>query len=568
MKQRRGRRDYIHDKPYARIVARLAPAVPEARGSDPAVQSARASTPTRRPLAKTDEPETAGRPRGSVKINVVELLGGMLPTEDGQELEDAEIAQHLAAAEAAEAEAGDDPAGAEADASRAGADDAIAGGTAERGPAQHDRAAKPTPDFEDDTLDDLEGRETLRRPRGDRRHPAQDSHRAGAETWQARGMTEAAQQHLPGCGTRRRPGGARHARALGDPVQDRKEPVRFSIFSDGPRPQVTVTRNAAGEFVASKSPLIDEGIANAALGDDDQPRHRASTPASHYAGLRQDVPRDMIMQILKIHAYETDFRQRRAGRRRLRVLLRPEGRGRGIEAPPGELLATSITSGGETHKFYRFRTPDGVVDYYDEKGNTSRKFLMRRPVRGDDVRITSGFGVRRHPAPARAAGCTPASTGHARPARRSWPPATASSRRPAARASTATTSASVTPTATRPPTVTCCASATACAPGVKVRQGQIIGYVGSTGLSSGPHVHFEVLVNSGFVDPMTIQVPRERQLTGRQLADFQKERARIDDLRHLARDDPGRDGGWRAVGCVCQNVADLAHLEKAQRAGA
>ena len=63
-----------------------------------------------------------------------------------------------------------------------------------------------------------------------------------------------------------------------------------------------------------------------------------------------------------------------------------------------------------------------------------------------------------------------------------------------------------------------------------MRQGQIIGYVGSTGLCLGPHVHFEVLVNSSFVDPMSIQVPRERQLAGKQLADFQKERARIDEL--------------------------------------
>ena len=73
---------------------------------------------------------------------------------------------------------------------------------------------------------------------------------------------------------------------------------------------------------------------------------------------------------------------------------------KGIEGGLGELLATSITGGGETHRFYRFRTPDGVVDYYDEQGNTSRKFLMRRPVRGEDVRLTSGFGMRRHPHPA------------------------------------------------------------------------------------------------------------------------------------------------------------------------
>jgi murein DD-endopeptidase MepM/ murein hydrolase activator NlpD len=69
---------------------------------------------------------------------------------------------------------------------------------------------------------------------------------------------------------------------------------------------------------------------------------------------------------------------------------------------------------------------------------------------------------------------------------------------------------------------------------MKVRQGQVIGYVGSTGLSSGPHVHFEVLVNSRFVDPMSIQVPRERKLEGKDLAEFEKERARIDELMHRA----------------------------------
>ena len=215
LKQRLAGREYIHAKPYVRIVGRLT-AVPE---------TYEAAIPPFNPLelyainktaGEGDETETPATAQGSVKINVVELLGGILPTEDGLALDDAEIAQHIAAAEAAEAEAEKIRAGAEADASRAGTDDAIPGGTAAAVPPHTTVLTKPTPDS-DDSLADLEGRETLVVKVGDNDNLRKISHSCRSRQLAGARHDRRCPQHLPGNGTSRRPGGAHYARALADP---------------------------------------------------------------------------------------------------------------------------------------------------------------------------------------------------------------------------------------------------------------------------------------------------------------------------------------------------------------
>jgi murein DD-endopeptidase MepM/ murein hydrolase activator NlpD len=381
--------------------------------------------------------------------------------------------------------------------------------------------------LEEDPADDLAGREVrvIKAQRGDTL--ARTLLRLGAETWQARAMTDAARNALPEGALL--PGQEVHITLVPSVVRaNRMEPIRVSVFGEGHDHKVTVTRNAAGEFVASASP-IDERMIRAEVSDDEQPQASSLYASLHHTAERQGIPPDVILQILKIHAYETDFRQRVRAGDGFEFFFDVRDDERGIEGSLGELLATAVTSAGETHRFYRFRTPDGVVDYYDEQGNTSRKFLMRRPVRGEDVRITSGFGVRRHPilqvpkmhtgvdwACATGTPIMAAGSGVIEEAGRKGEYGNYIRIRHANGYKTAYGHMS--------------RFASGVSEGVKVRQGQIIGYVGATGLASGPHVHFEVLVNSSYVDPMSIQVPRERALSGRQIAEFQKERARIEDL--------------------------------------
>lgn len=522
VRQRRGNREYIVYRLFVRLAARLGPVSKAEAQHVPPLNPLKLYANTA-PVGETDR---QGDEAASVKV--VELLGGVLPAEDGQELTPKEVAELIVRAQATD----EDLAGRLR----------LADGQSPLSPGDMlaERSAKSAPEvaapntsvlsksvFEsDDAADDIEGREVklIKARRGDTL--ARVLARLGAASWQARAMSDAARKELPD--GKLTPGQEMQVTLVPSVVRTNKlEPVRFSVFGEGQEHKVTVTRNAAGEFVASASP-IDTRIFRPERTDD--ATQASSLYASIYdTALRQGVPPDTILQILRIHAYETDFRQRVRPGDAFEFFFDMKEGDKGAERGLGELLATSITSSGETHKFYRFRTPDGTVDYYDEQGNTSRKFLMRRPVRGDNVRITSGFGVRRHPilnvpkmhtgvdwATARGTPIMAAGSGVIEQAGRWGTYGIYIRIRHANGYKTAY------------------GHMLKLAPGVhagvKVRQGQIIGYVGSTGLSSGPHVHFEVLVNNSYVNPMSIHVPRDRQLEGKQLADFQQERLHIDEL--------------------------------------
>ena len=304
----------------------------------------------------------------------------------------------------------------------------------------------------------------------------------------------------------------------------KSEPVEVSLYS-GKKHLVTVTRTEAGTYVASDKPGK-----NSFHGRRNSYPRRATLYQSFYsAGLSQKLPRDTILKLLRIHAFDTDFKRTTQAGDNFEAFFDMRENKEKFENVPNELLYTSITVNGRKRAFFRFRTPDGRIDYYDRSGKNAKKFLMRKPVRGNRIRLASGFGYRMHPVlkvrklhtgtdwagptgtPILAAG-----DGTVVFAGRKGGYGNYIRIRHANGYQTAYAHQHH--------------FAKGMKVGLRVRQGQIIGYIGTTGRSTGPHLHFEVLVNNKFVNAMTIPVPRGRILQGYLLAKFKKERDRISEL--------------------------------------
>jgi murein DD-endopeptidase MepM/ murein hydrolase activator NlpD len=523
VKQRRGAREYTMNKYYARLAARLGPVSRKQAAAVPALNPIKLYADTG-PVEGGDrgEGQEAGAPTRLLELN------GILPNEDGQELDADEVARLVARAQAADEEAGES--GAELLAGRSQR-------LADVLPPQTTALAKTV--YEAEPADDPGVREIapLKVQRGDTL--PRILARLGAQNWQARAMLDATRSVL--AESELQPGYEIRGLALPLPSRPNGELVRFSVFDENGGHRVTVTRNGTGEYVPSAT-RVEDRVAHVAMPDSDQAQDNSLYASFYSLAARHGVPPDLIMQILRIHAPATNFFQKVRVGDGVELFFDLKGEDRGVDGQIGDLLATFVTQGGETRKFYRFRTSDGGMDYYDPDGNTARKFLMRRPVRGQDVRLTSGFGPRMHPLLriqkmhygedwACAAG-TPIMAAGAGIVEEAGPKGENGNYVRVRHANGYKTGYAH-----------MLKFAPGVASGVRVRQGQIIGYVGSTGLSSGPHLHFEVLVRNRFdgtyshVNPRTIPVPNDRQLKGKDLADFKRERARIDDLmrRHPVR---------------------------------
>ena len=147
------------------------------------------------------------------------------------------------------------------------------------------------------------------------------------------------------------------------------DPVKVSVF-DKKAHKVTVARNDSGDYVASDEP-IDVAV-TASLRTSQYPERATLYTSLYHAALSQKIPTEMITRLLRTHSYDADFKRKVRAGDSFEVFFDLKKGEDGRDSKPGELLYTSLTSGGDVRSFYRFRTPDGIVDYYDEQGNSAK----------------------------------------------------------------------------------------------------------------------------------------------------------------------------------------------------
>jgi len=307
----------------------------------------------------------------------------------------------------------------------------------------------------------------------------------------------------------------------------RVQPLRVIVLGESTT-EAVVALSDMGKYVPVDVQSAEPSSAKAAEEDDEDDGTGVRLYQSVYeTALRNQIPRPVIDDMIRIYSYDVDFQRKTQPGDAFEVLYTGDEEAGGGESKPDVVFA-ALTIAGEQKKYYRFQTTDdGLVDYYDDTGKSAKKFLVRKPVADGIMR--SGFGARHHPI----LGYTKMHTGV------DW---AAPMGTPIYAAGTGTVEkagwesgygkyirikhANGYQTAYGHMT----AFARGMEIGTKVRQGQLIGFVGSTGLSTGAHVHYEIIVNDRFVDPIRIKLPRGRTLDGGLLTAFESERDRLDGM--------------------------------------
>ena len=305
--------------------------------------------------------------------------------------------------------------------------------------------------------------------------------------------------------------------------------VRLCVY-DGDELKATLALADDGRYLmVNNAPATQTKAKKDSSGDDSEESDDSGGMrlynSLYETALKQEIPRGIIDQMVRTFGNDVDFQRPVVGGDSIDAFY---DNGDDGDKDHGDLLYASITTRGETFKYYRFQLPDDQsVDYFDPAGRSTRKFLLRKPIASGELRST--FGMRYHPI-----------LHYTRPhngvdwAAPIGTPIFAAGNGVVIKAGFASGYGRRVEIEHPNGYVTTYNHMSGFGRGIKeggrISQGAVVGFLGASGLATGPHLHYEVIVNGHFVDPMRVKLARTRQFDGKMLSDFKRERDRIDGL--------------------------------------
>ena len=252
---------------------------------------------------------------------------------------------------------------------------------------------------------------------------------------------------------------------------------------------------------------------------------KAEVKISLYGSAAQaGIPKSVVAKAIKIFSWDVDFQRDIRPSDTLEVMYESYETDSGYVSKTGDILYTKLKIGKREVPLYRFTMSDGRTDYFQPNGRSIKHTLMKTPING--ARMSSGFGKRRHPV----LGYTKMHKGVDFAASRGTP-IFAAGDGVVEKSGWFSSYGKYVRIRHNSKLKTAYAHMSKIKPAVKqgrrVKQGQVIGYVGTTGRSTGPHLHYEVMVNGTQVNPRSVNLPTGEDLSGTQLANFKAKMNRM-----------------------------------------
>ena len=239
------------------------------------------------------------------------------------------------------------------------------------------------------------------------------------------------------------------------------------------------------------------------------------------------IPANTIIEMARIYGFQVDFQRDIKKKDRFQIMYEifVDKNERIIES--GNILYANLILSGEDNSFYYF-DKEGSVGHYDKDGKSVKKALMKTPING--ARLSSPFGMRKHPIDG--FNKMHRGTDFAAP---TGTPIMASGSGTIKKAGWCGGGGNCVVIRHNTTYQTVYAHMSKFAKGIKkgvrVKQGQIIGYVGSTGKSTGPHLHYEVIVNGKRINSQKLKLPSGKILKGNERKIFETKKIKLDVLK-------------------------------------